>query len=105
MPAFPPAHLIVVHPHLALAFQYRHLDWPAHAALAHQRGVRRRGWRVGQVRFQLRSLAQAAPQHQPLIWSWQAISHRYHAHKGEGGYERTLGALLYLIRAPAQFWI
>src|SRR5215210_695171 len=101
VPAFPTAHLIVIHPDFTLAFQDRQLDRPAHAALAHQRGVRRRGWGVGQVRFQLWPLAQAAPQHEPLIWSWQAITHRHHAHAGEGGDERPLGALLYLIGLPA----
>src|SRR5438093_8736104 len=40
VPAAPAAHLIVIHPHFALAFQDGRLDRPAHAALAHQRGVR-----------------------------------------------------------------
>src|SRR5437867_13286196 len=43
MPAAPVAHLILIHAHFALALLDRRLDRPAHAALAHPRGMRRRG--------------------------------------------------------------
>src|SRR5512134_215110 len=58
VPAFPPTHLILVHAHLALALQDRQLYWPAPPALVRERGVRRRGWRSGQIGFQLRLFAQ-----------------------------------------------
>src|SRR6266511_2134605 len=102
VPATPRAHLIVIHPDFALAFQDGRLDWPAHPTLAHQCGLRRAGRRIRQVGFQLRPLAQAAPQDEPLIWSWQPIPHRHHAHAGEQRDERPFGALLYLIGLPAQ---
>src|SRR6266498_4485735 len=102
VPAAPRAYLIVVHPQLALAFLNRRLHWPAHAALAYQCRVWRRGWRIRQVRFQLRPLAQAAPQHQPLVGAWQPVPHQHDPHERELGGQRPLGALLDLIIAPPQ---
>src|SRR2546427_8562145 len=49
VPPAPATHFILIHPDFARAFQDRRLHWPAHATLAHQRGVRCRGWGIGQV--------------------------------------------------------
>src|SRR6266540_4523382 len=85
VPAEPPSHLVMIHTHYALTLQYRGLYRPAHPALPHQRGLRGAGWRIRQVRFKLRPLAQAAPQHQPLVGAWQPVPHQHDPHERELG--------------------
>src|SRR5215216_3473704 len=48
MPAAPRAYLILIQPHLALAFQDAQLYLPAHPAFALQCGLRRGGRRIAQ---------------------------------------------------------
>src|SRR5215210_3207538 len=53
VPAHPPPHFVVVQPTLPFALLDPRLHTPAHPTLGHQRRLRRRRWRVGEIGFQL----------------------------------------------------
>ena len=60
-----------------------------------------RGGGIGHVGLQLGLLAQAAPQHQPALVSWQRVAHLHYAQEGELSHQRAFRPFFELVALPA----